>query len=41
MPADHLDEIGQLFGDGPGVGNDWDYLKFYSLLIKYIRERGY
>jgi triacylglycerol lipase len=41
VPADHLDEIGQLFGDGPGLGNDWDYLKFYSLLVKYIRERGY
>jgi triacylglycerol lipase len=41
IPADHLDEIGQLFGDGPGFGNDWDHLKFYSLLVKYIRERGY
>ena len=41
VPADHLDEIGQLFGDGAGFGNDWDYLKFYSLLVKYIRERGY
>ena len=41
VPADHLDEIGQLFGDGPGFGNDWDHLKFYSLLVKYVRERGY
>ena len=41
VPADHLDEIGQLFGDGAGLGNDWDHLKFYSLLVKYIRERGY
>ncbi len=41
VPADHLDEIGQLFGDGPGLGNDWDHLKFYSLLVKYIRERGF
>jgi triacylglycerol lipase len=41
VPADHLDEIGQLFGDSPGFANDWDYLKFYSLLVKYIRERGY
>ena len=41
VPADHLDEIGQLFGDGAGLGNDWDHLKFYSLLVKYLRERGY
>ncbi|MEP7124761.1 MAG: alpha/beta fold hydrolase [Byssovorax sp.] len=41
VPADHLDEIGQLFGDGPGIGNDWDHLNFYSLLVKYIRERGF
>lgn len=41
VPADHLDEIGQLFGDGAGLGNDWDHLKFYSLLVKYVRERGY
>jgi triacylglycerol lipase len=41
IPADHLDEIGQLFGDGAGFGNDWDHLKFYSLLVQYIRQRGY
>lgn len=41
VPADHLDEIGQLFGDGAGFGNDWNHLKFYSLLVKYLRERGY
>ena len=41
VPADHLDEIGQLFGDGPGFGNDWDHLKFYSVLVQYIRQRGY
>lgn len=41
VPADHLDEIGQLFGDGPGLGNDWDHLKFYSLLVQYLRQRGF
>lgn len=41
VPADHLDEIGQLFGDGAGLGNEWDHLTFYSLLVQYIRQRGY
>jgi triacylglycerol lipase len=41
VPADHLDEIGQLFGDSAGLGNEWDHLKFYSLLVQYIRQRGY
>ena len=41
IPADHLDEIGQLFGDGPGVGNDWDYKAFYRDLVTHIRELGY
>ncbi len=41
VPADHLDEIGQLLGDDPGLGNDWNHLDFYSALIKYIRSRGF
>jgi triacylglycerol lipase len=40
IPADHVDEVGQLFGDGPGFGNDWDHLKFYSDLVAYLRQRG-
>ncbi len=41
LPADHLDMIGQLFGDGPGLLNDWDYLSFYVDLIGYIRDQGF
>lgn len=41
IPADHTDQVGQLFGDGPGLGNDWDYLQFYSDLVAYLRKRGF
>jgi triacylglycerol lipase len=41
IPADHLDEIGQLFGDDPGVGNDFDYVAMYGDIIKHLRELGY
>jgi triacylglycerol lipase len=41
VPADHLDEIGQILGEGPGLGNNWKYLDFYSDLIKYMRSLGY
>jgi triacylglycerol lipase len=40
VPADHFDEIGQLFGDPPGLGNDWSHLEFYSDLVKFLRARG-
>jgi triacylglycerol lipase len=40
VPADHLDEVGQLLGDGPGLGNDWDHLDFYADLVAYLRDRG-
>jgi triacylglycerol lipase len=40
IPADHLDEIGQILGQDPGLGNDWRHLPFYSSLVKYLRLRG-
>jgi triacylglycerol lipase len=40
IPADHLDEVGQLFGDGPGLFNDWDHLAFYRDLARYLRDQG-
>lgn len=40
VPADHLDEVGQLLGDSPGLGNDWDHLQFYGDLVAYLRDRG-
>ncbi len=41
IPADHLDEVGQIAGDGPGLGNNWEYKPFYRDLIKHLRALGY
>jgi triacylglycerol lipase len=41
IPADHLDEIGQILGDGPGVGNDFDHQAFYVDLVHWLRTQGY
>ncbi len=41
LPADHVDEIGQILGEGPGVGNNWKYLDFYTQVIAYMRSQGY
>jgi triacylglycerol lipase len=40
VPADHLDEIGQLFGDGPGLGNDWDHRELYAAIVTELRDEG-
>jgi triacylglycerol lipase len=40
VPADHLDEMGQLVGDSPGLGNDWQHLAFYGALVQHLRELG-
>jgi triacylglycerol lipase len=41
LPADHIDEIGQILGENPGPGNDWKYLDLYTEVIAYMRSRGY
>ena len=41
VPADHTDEIGQIFGASPGLGNDWKYVEFYPALVAYIHKRGF
>lgn len=41
LPADHVDEIGQILGENPGLGNDWKYLTFYSQVIAYMRSQGF
>lgn len=41
IPADHMDEVGQILGQGPGAGNDWGYLEFYSELVAYLRSLGF
>jgi triacylglycerol lipase len=40
LPADHTDEVGQIGGDSPGLGNEWEYLDFYDDLVAFLRERG-
>ena len=40
IPADHFDEIGQLFGDSPGGSNDFDHLAFYRDLVAFLRAEG-
>jgi triacylglycerol lipase len=41
VPADHLDEIGQLFGDGPGLGNGWSHLELYAAIVAELRDDGF
>ena len=41
VPADHLDEIGQLFGDIPGIGNNWRHKAFFLALVQYLRVQGF
>ena len=40
IPADHIDEIGHLFGDGSGGNNAFDHQTFYRNLVGYLRARG-
>lgn len=41
MPADHMDEVGQLMGDNPGIGNGFDHEEMFSQIVKELRSRGY
>lgn len=41
IPADHIDEIGHLFGDGSGGDNAFDHQTFYRNLVGYLRARGH
>ena len=41
IPADHIDQIGHLFGSGAGGGNPFDHLVFHRNLVAYLRARGY
>ncbi|MBK7579521.1 MAG: triacylglycerol lipase [Myxococcales bacterium] len=40
VPADHLDEVGQLFGDSPGIGNGFKHKELYVALVEYLRAQG-
>lgn len=37
IPADHIDQVGHLFGDSPGLGNRWRHLPFYRDLVAFLR----
>lgn len=39
VPADHMDEVGHLLGDDPGLTNDWDHREMYLGLAQYLRLR--
>ena len=41
IPADHFDEIGQLFGDSPGGSNDFEHRRFYRDLVAFLRDEGF
>lgn len=41
LPSDHLDEIGQVFGAAPGVGNTWNYAQSYADLVAFLRSKGF
>jgi triacylglycerol lipase len=41
VPADHMDQVGQILGDSPGFGNDFDHKLFYRELVAHLRSLGY
>jgi triacylglycerol lipase len=41
IPADHMDEVGQLLGDRPGIGNSFDHLAFYRDLAAFLVSQGF
>ncbi|MBW2461571.1 MAG: alpha/beta fold hydrolase [Deltaproteobacteria bacterium] len=41
VPADHLDEVGQLLGDSPGRGNDFDHRQLYIDIVRFLRTEGH
>lgn len=40
VPADHLDQIGQIFGGSTGWLNQWNHLEFYADLVGWLRAKG-
>lgn len=40
VPADHLDEVGQLLGDVPGLTNPWRHDDFFVGLVGWLRAQG-
>jgi triacylglycerol lipase len=41
LPADHIDEVGQIAGQSPGLGNSFDYKAFYADLESFLTANGF
>lgn len=41
IPADHLDEVGQIAGQSPGNGNPFDHILFYRQLADWLVAKGF
>ncbi len=41
VPADHLDEIGMFFADGPDLISKFDHADFYRQVAQSLVDRGY
>lgn len=41
IPADHMDQVGQLLGDSPGKGNSFDHIAFYVDLANWLAAKGF
>ncbi len=41
IPADHLDQMGQLLGDLPGLANPFRHRVFYADLVGWLRSQGH
>lgn len=41
IPADHLDQIGQILGQPPGLFNSFDHKEFWVGVVGYLRGLGY
>jgi triacylglycerol lipase len=41
IPADHLDQVGQIAGQSPGAGNPFDHVLFFRQLATWLVQRGY
>ncbi len=41
VPADHMDEVNQLFGDSPGLGNSFNAVQMYRDLANFLVAQGY
>ncbi len=41
VPADHMDEVGHLLGDKPGLFNPWNHLVFFDKYVGWLRSQGH